>query len=653
MQRAIFRKHRDIAAETGLPLIVHTREAEADTAAILREAADAGVGGVLHCFSSSRQLAEKALELGFYISISGIVTFKAAEELRAIDRRAFPPGPSARQSGWTFGLRDLKSRAVGDVTSTLVFVLAAVASVLLIACVNAVNLLLARAMRRRGELAIRAALGATRIRLVRQLTMESVMLALSGGALGLALARAARPALIALLPSGTPRTASIAVDPAVAWFALGLSVLTAVLFGMAPALIAAPRRLSADLKSGVRAAGSRSGARWSSALVIAQLATVLVLVAGAGLMLRTLWMLQQRETGIDVARLLALDVTLPDARARGRSAAVGDIERMIGRLEALPGVESAAAVQTLPLAGRGPSANIRVEGRAFPAGEAPDVVWKPITPDYFRTVGTRIVRGRAFTDADRDGAAPVAIVNARLAELLWPDGDPIGARIGTGLDGNGAPLTVVGVVSDAQQEGIGADVLPEMYRPLAQPARFGVDAMSLVLRTAGDPTALAAAARQAVRDVHPLAPIPAVRPLQAIVDAGLASESTALRALGAFGGLALVLAAVGLYGVMARLVGDRARDLGIRMALGAEPRAVRWLVLRRSLSLCAVALAMGVLLSMAVSRQLGALLHGAAPVDPLVLSGASLVLVLAALAASYLPARRASRIDPLLVLKQE
>jgi putative ABC transport system permease protein len=310
-------------------------------------------------------------------------------------------------------------------------------------------------------------------------------------------------------------------------------------------------------------------------------------------------------------------------------------------------------VQTLPLAGPGPSANIRVEGRAFAPGEAPDVVWKPVTPDYFRTVGARIVRGRSFSDADREGSVPVAIINARLAELLWRDRDPIGARIGTGLDGDGAPLLVVGVVSDAPQEGIGGEVLPEMYRPLAQPARFGVDAMSLVMRTSGDPAALSSAARAVVRAVHPLAPIAAVRPMRAIVEAGLASDTTAMRALGAFGGLALALAAVGLYGVMARLVGDRTRDLGIRMALGANPHAVGWLVLRRTLALCAVALAIGGGLSLLLSRRLGALLHGASPVDPVVLGAAAGVLVLAALAASYLPARRAARIDPLLVLKQE
>jgi predicted permease len=326
---------------------------------------------------------------------------------------------------------------------------------------------------------------------------------------------------------------------------------------------------------------------------------------------------------------------------------------MVERLAALPGVTAAAAVQTLPLATRGPSANLRVQGRSFPSNEAPDVVWKTITPDYFRAVGATVVRGRGFTASDRDGTEPVAIINARLAQLLWPGGDAVGAHIGTGLDGDGAPLLVVGVVGDTPQEGIGAEVLPEMYRPLAQPARFGVDAMSLVLRTEGDPGSLTAAARQTIRDVYPQAPAAIVRPLTAVVTAGLSSELTALRALALFGGLALLLAAVGLYGVMARLVGDRSRDLGIRMALGAEPRSVRWLVVRRTIGLSAIGLVAGGAASLPLSRQLGALMHGASAADPLVFTGAAAVLFAAALAASYLPARRASRIDPLIVLRQE
>ena len=293
-----------------------------------------------------------------------------------------------------------------------------------------------------------------------------------------------------------------------------------------------------------------------------------------------------------------------------------------------------------------------MDGRAFVQGEAPDVVWKVVTPSYFRTAGLPVLRGRSFTDADREGTQPVAVINAALASLLWPGGDPIGARIGTGLDGDGAPVEIVGVVGDAPQAGLSGDVLPEMYRPLAQPARFGVESMSFLARTSGDPARLSTAARHAIREIHPGAPVASVRPLSVVVAGGVERELTAARGLALFGVIALALSAVGLYGVMARLVGDRTRELGVRIALGAAPGSVRWLVLRRTLIVGGAGLAIGTGASVAATRQLGALLHGVSPSDPVVLSAAAAVLLVTTLAAGYLPARRASRIDPLIALKE-
>jgi predicted permease len=582
----------------------------------------------------------------------GVTASRAQAEMDAIARRLREAHPTTNRDAGV-SIVDLQTQMTRESAPILWVLLGVVGCVLAIACGNVATLLLAAAVGRSRELAIRAALGASPRRLVRQLLVESLVLALAGAAAGLALAWAGRPALAGLLPAGTPRTATIGIDGVVVLFTLAVALITAAVFGTAPALIASRAGSFTSLRDGGRIGRSRFGSRMASALVGAQLALALALVTGSGLMLRTLWTLSQRDLGIDVERVLAIDVLLPDARSRGRAAAALDIHRMAERLALLPGVSAAAAVQTLPLAGRGPSAGIRVEGRTFPPNEAPDVVWKTVTPEYFLAVGAQLRRGRAFTSADRDGSPPVAVINERLARLLWPDRDPLGMKIGTGLDGNGAPATIVGVVGDTPQEGIGAEVLPEMYRPLAQPARFGVESMSLVVRTDGDPRSLAAAAREAIREIHPRAPVPAIRPMTVMAHAGISRERTATRALAIFGGLALVLAAIGLYGVMTRLVGDRTRELGVRLALGAAPRNVCWLVLRRTATLAAAGLAAGGVGSVLLSRQLGSLLHGVSPADPLVLSAAAVVLFGTALLASYLPARRASRIDPLIVMKTE
>lgn len=579
----------------------------------------------------------------------GVTLERAQRELDGIAARLREQHPATNRTAGV-ALVGLHAQVTGS-SAPLVWGLFAVsACVLLIACGNVATLLLARGLGRSRDLAIRSALGASRARLVRELSLESLVLALGGAALGIVAAWLSGPAMVAMLPDGVPRASSVSIDGRTVLFSLCAALATALACGAAPALIAS-RAGFVSLRDG-RSGPSRSSARFAAALVVTQLAVTVVLLSGTGLLLRSVWDLYQRDVNIDIDRLLAIDVTIPDARSRGRAAAALDVARMTERLAALPGVEAAAAVQTLPLAGRGPSANIRVDGRTFAQGEAPDVIWKVVTPSYFRAVALQVLRGRGFTDADRDGTQPVAMVNATLASLLWPGGDPIGARIGTGLDGEGAPVVIVGVVDDAPQTGLGGDVLPEMYRPLAQPARFGVESMAFVVRTAGEPAPLAAAARQAIRDIHPRAPVAAVRPLSAVVAAGVDRELTAARALALFAAIALALAAVGLYGVMARLVGDRTHELGVRIALGAAPASVRWLVLRRTLMVTTAGLVVGIVASLAAARQLGALLHGVSPSDPLVLAVSSAVLLATTLAAGYLPARRASRIDPLTVLRQ-
>ena len=576
---------------------------------------------------------------------------QAQAEMDAIAARLQSAYPSTNRGAGVrlVGLQEQLTESSGP---TLWILLGVVACVLAIACANVATLILAGAGSRRRELSVRAALGASRLRLLRQLSAESLILALAGGALGLAAAAVGQPALVSLLPASTPRLAAIGIDATVVVFTLAVSLGTAVAFGAALAVMLSHDTFT-PLRDGGRTGPSHRGTRMTAFLVAGQLAAALVLVTGTGLMLQTLYALYQRDVGMDVDRLLVLDVTVPDARSRGRAAAALEIARMVERLSTVPGAISAAAVQSLPLSGGGAAATLRVEGRSYDANEAPDVQWRAITPDYFATVGARVLRGRTFTESDRDGSQPVTIINEALARRVWPGADPIGARIGTGLDGDGAGIVVIGVIADIPQESLRSAANPEMYRPLAQPSRFSTEGMSLLVRTDGDPGALASAAREAVRQVHPQAPVSAVRSMSAVAAAGITTETAAARALGIFGGLALVLSAVGLYGVMSRLVSDRTRELGVRIALGAAPATIRRLVLARTLRIAAGGVLAGGVVSAMLSRQLGSVMHRLQTLEPLVFAAAAALLVMTALAASYLPARRASRIDPIAVMRSD
>jgi putative ABC transport system permease protein len=582
----------------------------------------------------------------------GISTTQAQAEMDAVAQRLREAYPDQNADAG-ISIVDLQTQMTRGSAPMLWVLLAVVAAVLAIACANIATLLLASAISRGRELAVRSALGASRPWLVRQLMVESLLLALLGSTVGLGIAAAGRPALLALIADATPRASTITIDYGIVLFALALGLLTAGIFGMAPAFCVSRGGQMRTLRDGGRSGVSQGGARAASVLVAAQLAIALILVSGTGLMLRTLWHLHQQDPGIDIDRVLALDVTIPDGRTRGRAASAADLERMVARLAAVPGVTAAGGIQALPFATSGPSANIRVAGRVFARNEAPDVAWRTITPDYFKTVGASIVRGRAFTSADRDGAPPVAIINATLAKRLWGDGDPLGARIGTGLDGDGAPVEVVGIVADIRQDSLGAPVRPEMYRPLAQPSRFSADALTLVVRTDGDPARLALAAREAVREIHPLAPAAPIRPMTAVAARGIARERSAMVVLAVFGTLALVLASVGLHGVLARMVGDRTRELGVRIALGADPARISRMVLLRTMKLAGAGVIVGIAAGIGLGRHLETLLHGIPAADPRIFGAAAVVLVAAALLASYLPARRASRIDPLTAIRSE
>jgi putative ABC transport system permease protein len=584
---------------------------------------------------------------------SGANLVSARAEMAAISARLEKDFPEENaQTG--AHVEPLRESLVGTSRPTLVLMTGAVGFLLLIACVNVASLLLARALRRRREVAVRIALGAGRRRLVAQMLAEGLVLAALSGGLGLALALAATPLLQGALPGDLPAFGAPRLDLPVLAFTLGVACAAALLFSLAPAL-----------QSGVDPAEALHGARSATAgprqhrvhgaLVAVEVALAVVLVAGAGLLLKTLWRLDQAKTGVDARAVLTARVSLPGARSIPEDRRRQFYADVVDRLALLPGVEAAGAIQTLPFAGRGISAGMRVEGRTFTAQESVDTCWRAVTPGYFKSVGIPVLKGRGFDARDGFGAPPVALVNARLAERLWPGGDPIGQHVGTGMDGGEgeAKVTVIGIVGDATQEGLALGVRPEMYRPVAQQSRFAAEAMSVALRVNAAEGPSLAALREAVRAVNPQAPVMDLKRLEELRRATTSRQRGAGAALGLFGALALLLAAVGLYGVLAFVVGERAREFGVRLALGARPADILGHVLGRGMTLVGLGLASGLVAALALGRLVSGLLFEMAPYDAPTLASVVLVLSVVALAASYLPARRASRVDPSIALRQD
>jgi predicted permease len=529
----------------------------------------------------------------------------------------------------------------------------AVGLILLIAAANVASLLLARCLRRGRELAIRSALGAGRRRLLAQLLAEGLVLAAAGGTLGVALASFASPLLRAALPGDVPAFSQAQVDLAVLAFTLAVSLGTALFFSLVPAW-----QLETDPAKALQGArGSTSGPRQhrlQGLLVASQVALAVVLVTGAGLLLRTLWRLETAASGMEASEVITLRVSLPAARSLPEAQRKAFFAAAVERIGALPGVRSAGAAQTLPFAGRGISAGLRVEGRTFDASEIVDTCWRTVTPGYFRTLGIPLLQGRGFEPGDGGEAPPVALINQRLAEALWPGADPIGQRIGTGMDGDDSALaTVVGVVGDAPQEGVAAEVRPEMYRPLAQQTRFAAESMSFAVRAAGRPEPVLASLHEAVRALHPQAPVTEVKRMAELRRATTSRQRGAGAALALFGLLALLLAAVGLYGVLAFVVGERTREFGVRLALGARPADILGQVLGRGAVLVGAGLACGLAGAVVLGRFLASLLYGMTARDPATFAAVVAVLAAVALAAGYLPARRAARVDPALALRTE
>lgn len=544
----------------------------------------------------------------------------------------------------------MKDDLVGDRRTGLLVLITASGCVLLIACANLASLLLARGVVRQREMSVRAALGAGRGRLLRQLITEGLALATVGGILGIAIVPAGIRIMARLVPSSMPPTAEPALNARLLGFALALSLFTGLLFSLIPAWQAARTSLQNTLKQGGRAGISVHGQMLRDVLVVAEIALALVLLVAAGLMLQTMANLQNIDLGFRPDRLLVARTALPSDRYPSPAARTAFTARVLDAVRALPEVEGAAYCSTLPFQSSGNTSGYRIEGRPLEPNDPGDAWYRPGTDGYLSTLGVRLLEGRVFDRTDHAEAAPVVVVNESFARRYWPNESAVGHRI-TVDSANTVWRTIVGVVADVREAGYGPNMKPAIYAPEAQQSLWHTS--ELIVRTKGDPLTLAPALRRIVGEVDPQQPLSAIRTMEDMLDIAIADRKQQTTLLGMFAGLALLLASVGIYGVLSYAVTQRNREIGLRMALGASAVSVVRNVVRHGMLLTAAGLAIGLATSWALTRLMKNLLFGVAATDTATLASVSALLAAVALLACWMPARRASRVDPIKVLRED
>jgi putative ABC transport system permease protein len=581
----------------------------------------------------------------------GVEPAQARAALKTIGQRLEQAYPDTNK-GRSFGLVLLREQMIGDVRPLLLVLLAAVGAVLLIACVNVANLLLGRASVRQKEIAIRAALGAGRGRLARQLLTESLLLALMGGMAGLLLASWLVDALVKFPGLNLPRAEGVGIDARVLGFSFGLALLTGLLFGLIPALVAARPDLQQVLKDGGRAIARAGSRRLRSLLIVAEVSLAFLLLVGAGLLTGSFVSLLNIKLGFNTDRLLTLAVSLPAGRASQTPQRVGFYQQLQTRLASLPEVESVGIVSSLPLSGANNGSTVIVEGRPLAVGEqAPTIGWQSASPGYFKTIGIPVLRGRNFTAEDTVRAQRVALINESLARRVFPNEDPIGKRVAFGAPRTQADWReIIGVVGDARHHTLEIEPDPRAYDLFEQSSS---GSMFIVMLTTGDPSRLANAARHQARELEPEAPVYMLSTMDELVSRSTATRRFSMMLVGGFALIALLLAAVGIYGALSFAVSEQRQEIGVRMALGAGHVDILRLVVGRALMLTGAGMLTGLAGSLLLTRFMANLLYGVSPTDPRILLLVATALTLVALLACYIPARRATKVDPLLALRHD